>query len=273
MMHLTAQTLDRLLAGSLAPAEARALAEHLGGDCPECEALLERAGPGALDGVVDEALLGMAPPLPAERGSDLEFARIRRALRRARPGRARAGRIAALAAALVAVAGVAVKVAWLDRPRPAAWDGVKGPAAAAIPVRLRFLVVHPVGSGRPPELERGASGETVAPSAALQFRIELARPGFAALVRVGVGGDADLFWSGRVDAAGTADVTAGGRPAAYPLAGLAGRQRVVLVASPEPLEVPRVLAAARALAPPAAIPAEGPALEGLSFDVVEVTVR
>jgi len=276
MMHLTEQNLRQLLDGSLDPAEARMLGEHLAGDCETCEAMLAaRSAADPADGVVDRALSRLAPPGPAEQGNDLEYARIRRRLGgKRRSGAARALRLGALAAAVLAVGGVTLKVAWLDRvERRPAWDGVKGMAPQAIPVRLRFLVVHPADTGRFPELEKGASGAVLDPLSALQFQVEMARPGYATLVRVGPAGDLDLFWQERLAQAGSADVSLGGRPAAYPLAGLAGRQRILLLASPEPLTRERVAAAARALAPPARIAPESPALEGLSIDVVEVTVR
>jgi hypothetical protein len=173
------------------------------------------------------------------------------------------------------VGGVTLKVAWLDRQpgQRLAGDGVKGMASQAIPVRLRFLVVHPAETGGLPELEKGASGAVLDPLSALQFQVELARPGHAALVRVGAAGDLDLFWQERLAQAGSTEVSLAGRPAAYPLAGLTGRQRILLLASPEPLTRDRVATAARALAPPARLVAEAPALEGLSIDVVEVTVR
>jgi len=277
VMHLTEHSLRRLLDGTLDVAAARMLAEHLAGGCEACEAMLAaRPVADAADGVVDLSLSRLAPPGPAERGNDLEYARIRRRLGGARRGgAARVLRLGALAAAVLAVGGATIKVAWLDRraEQRSAWDGVKGMAPQAIPVRLRFLVVHPAEGGRIPELEKGASGAVLDPLSALEFQVEMARPGYATLVRVGAAGDLDLFWQERLSQGGSAEVSLGGRPAAYPLAGLAGRQRILLLASPEPLSRDRVAAAARALAPPARLSPENPALEGLSIDVVEVTVR
>ncbi len=277
MMHLDEHDLRRLLDGSLEPAAARRLAEHLAGGCEACEAVLAaRPTADAADGVVDGLLLRLAPPGATERGDDLEYARIRRRLARERSGGAgRLLRLGARAASVLAVAGVSLKVAVIDRRAGpgSASDGVKGMAPQAIPVRLRFLVVHPAETGSIPELERGANGAVLDPLSALQFQVELARPGYAALARVGAAGDVDLFWHDKLARAGSTEVSLGGRPAAYPLAGLSGRQRIVLLASPEPLTRERATAAAQALAPPARLSPDSPALEGLSLDVVEVTVR
>lgn len=277
VMHLEEHNLRQLLDGSLDPVAAKALAEHLAEGCDACEAMLAaRSTADAADGLVDQALLGLAPGGAAEQGNDLEYARIRRRLaRERRGGMGRLLRLGALAAAVLAVAGVTFEIARIDRkaePGPAD-DGMKGMAPQAIPVRLRFLVVHPAETGSVPELEKGASGAVLDPLSALEFQVEMARSGYATLVRVGPGGDMDLFWQDRLAQAGSIEVSLGGRPAAYPLAGLSGRQRILLLASPEPLTRERVAAAARALAPPARLSPESPALEGLSIDVVEVTVR
>ena len=93
-----------------------------------------------------------------------------------------------------------------------------------------------------------------------------------AVVRVGSRGAPDVFYRKRLGP-GRTGVSLAGRPAAYPLEGLDGPQRFVLVAAEEPLTPARIAAAAAALAPPARISAEAPALDGLSLDVVEVTVR
>lgn len=276
VMHLSEHTLRQLLDGSLDRAAARSLAEHLAGGCDACEVMLAtRSSADAADGVVDASLLRLAPPGSAELGNDLEYARIRRRMGGARrSGVARVLRLSALAAAVLAVGGVTFQVARFHRRAEApSWDGVKGTSPQAIPVRLRFLVVHPAETGGIPELEKGASGAVLDALSALQFRVELARPGYAALVRAGPAGELDLFWEERLAQAGSAEVSLGGRPAAYPLAGLSGRQRILLLASPEPLTRERVTAAARALAPPARLSPDAPALEGLSIDVVEVTVR
>jgi hypothetical protein len=137
----------------------------------------------------------------------------------------------------------------------------------AVPVRLRFVVVDPRGA-----LAKGVAGETVPPTARLAFEVEVGRAADVALVRAGPGAAPEVFYRARL-AAGRAQVAAEGRPAAYPLDGLEGTQRFAVVASEEGLAPERLAAAARALAPPARIAADAPGLDGLSLDVVEVTVR
>jgi hypothetical protein len=273
-MHLTEVALERLLDGTLAPAEARALADHLERPCEECEAFLASRGQAdAADGRVDQALAALAAGADSSAGNDIEFARIERALHAARPGR-RLARLAALAAVALAVGVAALKVG-LDQTRPGSlvWDGVKGIPSSAVPLRLRFLVAQPGEAGGPPRLEKGASGATVPARAGLQFQIEAGRQAHAALVRVSPSGEGEVFWRGSASPGAPLEGTVGGRPAAYPLAGLSGPQRFVLLASPEPLSPDRIAAAARALAPPGRASPGSPDLEGLSFDVVEVTVR
>lgn len=274
MMHITEAALQKLLDGTLAAPEARALAEHLARPCGACEAFLASRGRAdAADGRVDRALSALAAGTGVGAGNDLEYARIQRSLRAGPPAR-RLARLAAIAAVALAVGVAALKVG-LDRTRPESggWDGVKGIPASAVPLRLRFLVALPGEAGGPPRVEKGASGATVLARAGLQFQIEAGREAHAVLVRVSPSGEGEVFWRGSVSAGAPLDVTVGGRPAAYPLEGLSGPQRFVLLASPEPPSPDRIAAAARALAPPGRVSPDRPDLEGLSFDVVEVTVR
>lgn len=261
--HLDPDAYRGLLAGTLAPARARALAGHLDRGCEACEAFLAALPPDALDGRVDAALTALAPAGPAEAGSDLELARIRRALAPRR--RLGAGRLAALAAALALAAGVAFQVAH-RRGAERAWDGVKG-APAAVAARLRFAVVEGGEAGL--RLDRGASGMVLPASARLAFRVEAGGPAHLALLRVG-GGEREVIWRGRAERAGALDVSEAGRPAAYPLQGLAGAQRFVLVAGARPLDEADLAAAARAVPGPAASALPG---EPLTLDFVEITVR
>lgn len=271
MTHLTERTYGLLLQGSLPPEDARTVARHLEEACAVCEEFLaSRPTADAADGLVERALDALVPA--GGRGSDLEFAQIERRLRGEAPARRREPRriaSAALAAAVLA-AGLAGLVAPRTPPERPAWDGWKGAPARAIPVRLRFVVVRP-GLGGTPSLERGVPGQIVPAAASLQFQIEAGRPAHAALVRVPSRGAPEPFWSERIGE-GSSAVTLAGAPAAYPLAGLGGPQRFVLLASDEPLDAGRLLRAAAALAPPAPA-AELPALEGLSLDMVEVEVR
>lgn len=264
-MHLSDDILRKLDAGTLARPEAASLAAHLAAPCEACEAFLASRGrAGALDGAVDRALLGLAPPPATAAGHDLEFARIQRALRPA--SRARRWLPGLAVAAALAVAGLAgLRLA--RPPSPAGWDGEKGSAVQAVPLRLRFLVVTPAVGG-PPTLERGLSGQDVPASASLQFQLELGRPAHVLLARAGRGGGApEVFLSTRLPA-GRHVVSVDGRPAAYPLAALAGPQRFLALASESPLG-PQDAARAAALGA-AARRDEGPPI---SLDQVEVRVR
>ncbi|MGB8930437.1 MAG: hypothetical protein WCC48_04200 [Anaeromyxobacteraceae bacterium] len=222
----------------------------------------------ALDGAVDAAI---ARELPADAGAgnDLEFEKIARRLRGARPWSRRILFSSAIAASVLVagVAGLVVSVTRGSHVHDQRWDGTKGLTARAIPVRLRFLEVGPDR-----RIEKGISGEAVDAEASILFEVEAARAAFAAIARVAPDGTAELIWRERVGA-GRTQVSIGGRPAAYPLSGLHGPQRFILVASEAALDDPHVLNAGRALAPPAWIGADDPALNGLSMDVVELSVR
>lgn len=259
--HLDERGLEGLLRGDLDPAQARRLGEHLRQPCEQCEALL--AGPGgALDAMADRALGAVAPP-GGEAGNDLEFARIMRAVRRrrARPLAA----VAALAAGLLAVAGVTLSVA--RHPGGGPEEGVKGPASADLPVRLKALLAP---AGAAPELARVGSGAEVPASGSLFFRIEAGAEADVALLRLGPDG-VEVVFRARAGAPGTIDVSAGGKPAAYSLGGLSGRQRFVLVASREALDPARIEAAGAALR--AGSGPDDARLAGLAVSALEVVVR
>lgn len=264
--HLDRDGYLRLRAGTLPPDQARALAEHLDQGCATCEAFLAALSPDALDGAVDEALTSLAPPAAIEAGHDLEYARIGRAL----APRRRLGpvRVLALAAAVALAAGVAVQVVRQRQVAERAWEGEKG-SPAAVPARLRFAVVE--GGAGAPRLDRGRTGLVLPQEASLAFRVEVGRPATLVLLRIG-GGEREVVWRGRADHPGALDVSEGGRPAAYPLRGLAGPQRFALVASEGTLEDDDLAAAARAAADPAASAADLRS-RPLTLDVVEVTVR
>lgn len=277
VMHLTNDSLRRLVSGTADPAEARALAAHLAQDCPRCEALLEAQPPGPLDALADHALTALPPPRPEEEGNDLEFARIQRSLRAAtaaRPRRlARWAPLAAAAGVLLAVGGLVELTS--QRGREPEWDGMKGVTSAApraVPLRLSAVAVAHDASGTP-KVWKVASGDSVPADAALELRIEVGGAADVAIARVGVDGTVDAFWHERVGTAGTLQITIDGRPAAYPLASLSGPQRFVVLASPGALAPQQIAAAARSLAPRAASSSGGPPLEGLSVDVLGVTVR
>jgi hypothetical protein len=268
-MHLDDRTYRELVAGTLDVARARELARHLDGTCERCEQFLaERPGADGLDGCADAALARFAPGGGA--GNDVEFARIVRAA--AEPPRRRRPLAPGLAAAAVVLAaGLAgLVLAHGSRLERSAWTGVKGTTPAGVPLRLRFLVVD--RSRGTPALEKGISGQAVPAAASLQFQLDLGRAAEVALVRVPDHGAPEIFFRQRLGS-GRVDVGVGGGPAAYPLADLAGPQRFVVIASDEPVSPDRIARAAAALAPPARVSGELPALDGLSLDVVEVTVR
>jgi hypothetical protein len=269
MMHLTESTYAALLSGTLPPGEARALAEHLGGACEPCERFLaERDRADGLDGLAEEAVASAFPPRGG-RGDDLEFARIQRALRAG--GRARRLWVPGAIAASLLIAGVAGLVArQLAQSRPAetaTWDGTKGLAPRPVPVRLRFLKVARDGA-----VEKGLTGERVDREAGLLFEVEADRGADVILARVAPGGGVEPLWHGRVPS-GPTQITLDGKPAAYPLAALTGPQRFVLLAAETALDAPRAARAAEALAPPERVRPDLPALDGLSFDVIEIHVR
>jgi hypothetical protein len=268
--HLDLETYRLLRSGELAPAEAKALAEHLEGDCDVCEAFLA-GSPDAngLDGDVDAALLGLAPSTAAERGNDLEFARIRRASKAARPAVTRRWTgYAMAAAAMLLVGGVSLTVMRSGPTSPTSTWTEKG-SAQPVPARLRFAVVDQ-GRGDP-QIDRGQSGAVVPEGASLAFRVELGRPAYLALIRIGAG-ESEVVWRHHADRAGMVDVSEQGRPAAYPLHGLAGTQRFALVASERPIADEDLSAAARAATGSSAA-RNDPRMHVMTLDVVEVTVR
>jgi hypothetical protein len=272
--HLTEERYRGLVEGTLTPEEASALARHLDAPCQACEEFLAgRPDADALDGQVDRALAAAAPVPAAGRGTDLEFRRIQRAMTvRAVPGHPRGRwvsptyRASLAAAAIVAVLGGLWAMEVLDRTRHPDWTGAKGMSSAAVPVQLRFLV------DRGEVIDKGLSGQEVSRDDRLRFELTLAHDADVALVRVGTAGQPEVFYRDTLKAGSTL-VSVEGKPAAYPLAGLEGPQRFVAVASPSWIDDTRAADAAAVLAPPARISGASPRLEGLTLDVVEVTVR
>jgi hypothetical protein len=265
--HLDLDTYRRLRAGTLPPARARELAAHLDGDCATCEEFLAALPPDGLDGATDAALTSVAPPAAEEQGSDLEYFRIRNRTQKRRTSTWRVTRVAAMAAAVLAVGGGSLVAMQHARKTDSDWDGVKGRGGQAVPARLRFAVVDAGGQ----QLDHARSGEVVPQGASLAFRIEVGRPAYVALLRVG-SGESEVVWKQRVERAGAIDVSENGRPAAYPLHGLAGTQRFALVASERPIADEDLGAAARA-ANGASASRQDPRFNVMTLDVVEVTVR
>ena len=271
VIHLDRHTYRRLRSGELDPATARALADHLDEACETCDTFLARQPPDGVDGAVDAALVGLvglAPVSEAERGDDVEYARIRRAVKGGgrRVTRRWAG-MAMAAAAMLLVGGVSLTVL-RSGPGQRAWDGEKG-TPQPVPARLRFAVVDQ-GQGET-QIDRGQSGAVLTQGASLAFRVELGRPAHLALLRIGPG-ESEVVWRQFAAHAGMVDVSEQGRPAAYPLRGLAGTQRFALVASERPIAEEDLAAAARA-ATGASAARNDPRVKVMTLDVVEVTVR
>lgn len=277
MAHLTEPVYARLIRGELPPDEAAAWARHLESGCEECEAFLAaRPEPDALDARADRALAALGPP--GAPGNDLEYRRIEQRLAqgpRADAGRApprRLPRPALAVAAGVAAAGLAGLWLASRSPERPEWTGEKGMGAvpASAPVRLRFLVV--TGGAGAPSVEKGVSGQPVPAGASLQFELELGRAAQVALVRAAPGRPPEVFFREALPAGRTV-VSVDGRPAAYPLSDLSGPQRFVAVASPAPLDEAAAARAAGQVAGGARMEQGVPGPEGLSVDVVDVTVQ
>ncbi|GAO04148.1 hypothetical protein [Anaeromyxobacter sp. PSR-1] len=276
MAHLTEPVYAQLIRGELPPDEAAAWARHLATGCDACEAFLAaRPEPDALDARADRALAALGPP--GAPGNDLEYRRIeqRLAAEARGAGRLRLPRPALAVAAGVVAAGLAGL--WLasrapERPGRPEWTGEKGMGAApaAVPVRLRFLVI--AGGAGAPSVEKGVSGQAVPAAASLQFEVELGRAAQVALARAAPGRLPEVFFRASLPAGRTV-VAVEGRPAAYPLADLSGPQRFVAIASSAPLDEAAAARAAGQVAGGARMEPIAPGLEGLSVDAVDVTVQ
>ncbi|HSN13754.1 MAG TPA: hypothetical protein VLT61_03925 [Anaeromyxobacteraceae bacterium] len=267
-MHLDPLRYAALIGGTLPPAEARALSDHLAGDCELCERFLAEAGADALDGRSDAAIVGAFPPPPVP-GGELEFARIVRRMAAGAPRRRRFAVPFAIAASLL-LAGLAGL--WVQRNGPggvapgAGWDGVKGTAVATVQVRLRAVRLDADGAALPVH-----AGESLEPGARLLFEVTADRSAEVVLARVPPSGAAEIVWRSRVESGRTV-VTMGGKAAAYPVAGLAGRQRFAALAAEGALDDAKVARATSALALTEA-QGDGTAAAGVSVDVLDVSVR
>jgi hypothetical protein len=261
--HIDESTVRRLLSGEIRGEAARRVADHLESSCEVCESVLSDSGSAdRLDGTLDAALF-FVPPRKGEAGSDREWASIQRQLL---PPRRRTWRYAGLGAAAAAALALGATITLMGRPEQGVLDGFKGRESEQSSARLLLSLSVP-GPGAP-SLERAASGAVVPSEASLLFRVEASGPAQLALLRVGPDGS-EVLWEGSATRAGAIDVEVGGHPAAYPLHGLAGRQRFGLLAAPS-LDPQTLQAARRVLSGSEAAGAPSPAV---SLDVVEVTVR
>lgn len=232
MTHLTPDAWHRLRGGTCLPEERAALLRHLGEPCDVCDEQAEALDDGPIDATIDAALasLVVVPPV-----TSLMFRRLEDRI----------------------VAGAF--------PRPRRWLAVL-PVALAAGVAL--FVVQPFtptqrekgGDPLPPSLtavvavKKGAALAPIAPtqtypaSAELFFTYVLPTDAHVYLGRVGVDGVVEAFYpavgqSDAIERAGTHPLTVGGTVHAYSLEGLRGKQRFVLLSSPEPLD-PSALAKA-----------------------------
>jgi hypothetical protein len=199
----------------------------------------------------------------------LEFARLQRWLHgRDRPRQRLLLPYAIAASVLIAgLAGLLFQRTYRAPPATAEWDGAKGTGAREFQVRLRAVRLGTAGV--PAEVR---PGDALDRTESLLFEVEASRGTDAVLARLPPEGGVELLWRSRL-AAGRTVVTAGGRPAAQPLAGLGGPQRFAVFASDGGLDEPRVEAAAAALARAGGLQVEPPALQGVAFDVLEISVR
>ncbi len=177
--HLDSKTWHAFLEGALDPGARRALADHLEAGCDTCEAFLADAATRGevdpLDGVVDDALYGLAPSEPLR--DDLAFERIRREVRR--PARTLTRVAAGLVGAVAAAAAVALLVVQTGQPVTGPGTSrLKGHATAPA-TRLEVYRAGAAGTALTPV----APGSRVPVGSTLVFRVHLDAPGCVQLWR------------------------------------------------------------------------------------------
>jgi hypothetical protein len=170
-IHLTRERWAEILEGRFSPEERPLLLAHLEDPCEQCEQFLaeasERGEIDALDGLTDDALIGLSGP-KEDALDELAFARIDRAVR-IRRGRRLIRPLLALAAVLL--------VAVLVRRAPESSSHLKGPPTVRGAVRLQVL------AARGGQIAPLAPDSAVGPEQALLFEVELARPTCIELLR------------------------------------------------------------------------------------------
>lgn len=244
MNHLTPDAWRRLRDGSLPPPERAALQAHLREACELCDDLA--LDDLALDAATDRALASLAP-------APTEGARL--------------------------LAPLEARVLAGSFPRPARWRMWVPVALAATAALFFFAPQGPAqrekGDGAlPPALTAVVAAQKGAPlapvvttraypgTAELFFTYVLPRDGHVYLGRVGDDGVVEPFYPavGQADAvepAGTHALSIAGTVHGYALEGLRGKQRFVVVTSPEPLDgAARVAALKEQQAAPAALTIE-----------------
>jgi hypothetical protein len=221
-VHLTAELWRNLLRGESFDGR-EGLVRHLSDPCEPCEAVIAEAGVAdELDGEID-AVLGDLRPASVPAGNDVEFERIWRQVRR-RP------LLPALAAA-AAAAVVVVTAGLLLRSVPSRdhGGGLKGPETIG-EVEVSFAIARRV-MGAAPRLEKGVPGHWYSPDQDVLIRYRIDEPGFVSVVRSGPDGSTEIIVDEQRTMPGEHDVEVSGRPAGYPLAGLAGVQHFAVMVS------------------------------------------
>ncbi|MFO0727254.1 MAG: hypothetical protein U1E65_25975 [Myxococcota bacterium] len=146
MKHLDAPTWTAFLARTLPPDAQAALRAHLEESCETCEdflaAMHQEAETDGLDGLTDDALLGLAEPAAVP--DDLGFQRVLQAMEAKPKPKARPW----LWAAPLIAAGLAVALI-----RPPSPEHLKGDGA---PLELRLEVLRSEGAGKVVPLASGA---------------------------------------------------------------------------------------------------------------------
>lgn len=174
MSHIDRPTWLAFLGERLSPSERARVSAHLLEPCETCEEFLatmhERAELDALDGVVDEALLGAATTARTEAADELGFAKVLSELSGAKKRR-RARTWLPLAAAGLAAA-------LLLRPPP---EHLKGEGSTPARLRLELLRADPGAEEHITPL--GAKGHAKVGDV-LVFRVRLAEPGCLRLYAV-----------------------------------------------------------------------------------------
>jgi hypothetical protein len=182
MIHLDPGTIDAILDGSLDPAQARALREHLAQPCERCEAALTEhsldlegllrlvEAHEAMDGPVEQ------PLSPLERAALWQSIESDMPATGAAPRRRPAWRLPA-GAAVAVLAMAAALLIFLRPPQP--YDGIKGPGdgdTSPAPPSLELRVVLGREVDGTVELERRVQqGEVLARDAFLLFELEADR--------------------------------------------------------------------------------------------------
>jgi hypothetical protein len=248
MKCMVAQTLADRLSRRLAGPEQADLAAHLETDCPDCDAAIAAMGPDRFGELLAARVQRLEPlpvPSPGQEERDAAFGRVMAAV--ARPARRRFGLrwlVPALtgACALI-VAGIVALPVWiggegtgLAPPDPPGRREKGDPGAPALDV---WFDVAGVEDGRNVVKARGEDGQACTGADFLVLRYRLGSPAFLYVIREDASGRRErVYASEGPEPAGIGGLLVDGKPAAYPLKGISGRQKFLFVASPDPIPDP-----------------------------------